>query len=278
MQLQDLLRLKEEKVASIAVCLPALNEQATIAPICRRITENLMAASGIVDELVVIDSSSEDATAERAAKAGARVVQAAAVLPGLPPARGKGEALWKALAVVDSDLIVYLDSDVKNFHEGFVLSLVEPLLIDDSVSFVKAFYERPMEADARVTGGRVTELVARPLLDLFFPELGGIVQPLAGEYSARTSLLKRLPFVTGYGVEIGLLIDVLRVEGLDSIAQVDLGERIHRNRPLHQLAPMAKEIMNVVFARLEDEGRAKFADLPTQQSRIDERPPMAEIL
>lgn len=255
--LDEMADLRTTANVTISVCLPALDEQDTIGHICGRIRSQLV-ERGVVDQLVVIDSGSSDNTAARAADAGATVHTVASILPEIGVIAGKGEALWRSLAVAAGDIVVYLDSDVRNFDERFVLSLVEPLLRDPTIGFVKAFYERPLGEQASLGGGRVTELVARPLLNLFYPELSGFVQPLAGEYAARLDLLRRVPFFCGYAVEVGLLIDVLDEIGLEGMAQVDLGERIHRNRATAELGPMAFEIIKAVLTRVETRGGAKF--------------------
>lgn len=270
---------------SVTVCLPALNESATIGPICELIRDRLVEV-GVVDQLLVIDSGSSDGTGDVASRAGATVHEVSEILPHIPAVPGKGEALWRSLEVATGDVIVYLDSDVQNFDVGFVVKLLQPLVSDPDLGFVKAFYERPLGSEGTLGGGRVTELVARPLLNLFFPELSGFVQPLAGEYAARTELLRGLPFFCGYAVEIGMLIDVAAEIGLDGMAQVDLGARVHRNRPTAALAPMAFEITKAVMDRAEAAGRAKLEGQPTdvfatfeddrmQLARIElrERPP-----
>ena len=286
----DLEVVKALRAASgltISVVLPALNEQDTVGEICARLSSRLVEA-GIVQQLLVVDSGSEDDTATVATAAGASVAHVRDILPELPVIGGKGEALWRSLAVATGDLVVYLDSDVRNSDESFVLRLIEPLLRDPGLDFVKAFYERPLGSDNPIGGGRVTELVARPLINLFYPELGGFIQPLAGEYAARRRLLKRVPFFCGYAVEVGLLIDILETVGLDRMSQVDLGERMHRNRPTAALGPMAFEIIKAVLTRVEVTGRAKFeGDLPEEfasivenaidpvEVKLQERPPMS---
>jgi glucosyl-3-phosphoglycerate synthase len=234
----------------ISVCLPAHNEEATVATIVERIIEHLVVRVPLVDEVVVVDDHSADATAKVAAAAGARVIDAAEVLPGHHNGPGKGTALWKSVHEAHGDLIVWCDADVTNFSTAFVVGLLGPLLGDPSIEYVKGFYRRPLGASGD-GGGRVTELVARPLMSLLFPELTEIVQPLSGEYAGRRRLLERLPFVAGYGVEVGFLIDIARGFGLDVMAQVDLGTRRHRNRSLAQLGPQAMTIMQVVLRRAD---------------------------
>ncbi|HVA59261.1 MAG TPA: glucosyl-3-phosphoglycerate synthase [Mycobacteriales bacterium] len=254
----------------VAVVLPALNEAATVGRIITRIRRDLFPLNegpasrpGLLDEIVVMDSGSTDRTAEVATDAGARVVHRGDVLPGYPPRAGKGEVLWRSLAATSSDVIVFIDSDLTDFHSAFVTGLLGPLLTDPSVSFVKATYDRPVTgSDAPAGGGRVTELVARPLLNVHWPELAGFVQPLGGEYAARRSLLERLPFPCGYGVEFGLLVDTLRLVGLDAMAQVDLTRRKHRNQDNDKLGRMATEIWLVALARLESERKVDVLRRP----------------
>jgi glucosyl-3-phosphoglycerate synthase len=244
---------------TVSVVLPALNEQATVGRIVERIRRDLVDRHHLVDELVVMDSGSTDATIEVAAAAGATVVRREDVLGDLPPRPGKGEVLWRSLAATTGDVLVFVDSDLRDFSTVFVTGLLGPLLTDDSVQFVKATYDRALQTpDAFVPagGGRVTELVARPLLALHWPALTGFVQPLGGEYAARRSLLESLPFPCGYGVEFALLVDTYRTVGLPAMAQVDLSRRKHRNSDLHKLGQMATEILQVAERRLgrrEDE-------------------------
>lgn len=262
--------LADRKLGSgerVSVVLPALNESETIGEICAIIRDRLMRARPIVDELLVIDCSSTDGTPEIAEQNGARVYDVGDLVPETPVAPGKGEALWRSLSVVSGDIVVWIDSDIRNFTPRFVTRLVAPLLTDPTVSFVKAFYRRPIARGDELVpdeGGRVTELLARPLLAALFPELCGFAQPLAGEYAGTVDVLRRVPFFTGYSVEVGLLIDLLDVIGLDGLAQVDLGERIHRNRPLAELAPMAYGIGRTIMKRAEDRGRMRSTlELPS---------------
>jgi glucosyl-3-phosphoglycerate synthase len=235
---------------TVSVVLPALDEAATVGRIVERIRRDLVERHPLVDELVVVDSGSTDATVSVAAAAGASVVRREDVLADLAPRPGKGEVLWRSLAATTGDVVVFVDSDLSDFTSRFVTGLLGPLLTDASVQFVKATYDRPLGDHAPTGGGRVTELVARPLLALHWPALTGFVQPLGGEYAARRSLLERLPFPCGYGVEFGLLVDTLRLVGLDAMAQVDLARRKHRNSDLHKLGRMAVEILQVAEARL----------------------------
>jgi len=237
----------------VSVVLPALNEEATVGRIAARIRRDLVDRVGLVDELVVVDSGSTDRTIEVAREAGARVVRREDVLGHLPVRPGKGEVLWRSLAATSGDVVVFVDSDLRDFSSAFVTGQLGPLLTDPTVQFVKATYDRPLQAgetEVSAGGGRVTELVARPLLALHWPELAGFVQPLSGEYAARRPLLESLPFPCGYGVEFGLLIDAYRSVGLDAMAQVDLTRRKHRNSDLHKLGQMATEILQVAEARL----------------------------
>ena len=260
-----LARGKGEQGATISLCIPTLNEAATIGTIVRSVRSELMDGVSLVDELVVMDSRSTDGTVEVAEEAGATVYQDRDVLPELENLTGKGEALWKSLFVLRGDLILWLDADIENFHPRFVLGPLGPLLADPGIGYVKSFYERPTHDVGHpvpVGGGRVTELVARPLLNMFWPHLAGFVQPLAGEYAGRRSLLERVPFFTGYGVEIGLMIDVAERFGVDAMAQVDLDERHHRNRSMGELSRMAFAVLQTAFHRLESSGRLELRTRP----------------
>jgi len=246
---------------SISVCLPARDEAATIGPIvrvCRDVR--------LVDEVVVVDDGSTDDTRAVAMAAGARVVAAADVLPECGPGSGKGEALWKSIHAAHGDLIVWCDADVRNFAPRFVVGLVGPLLTNDDVSLVKGFYDRPLDGRPG-EGGRVTELVARPLISLLFPHLAPVLQPLGGECAGRREVLEQLPFVQGYGVDLALLVDVAKRFGLGAMAQVDLGVRVHRNRPLAELAAQAEAIIATALSRA---GLAVTVE-------VEARPPMIEV-
>jgi glycosyltransferase involved in cell wall biosynthesis len=262
-------RLVEEKERQgyrVSLCIPALNEASTIGGIVRSVRRHLIDRVPLLDELVVMDSNSADGTAERAAEAGALVIQDREVRPDLEPMYGKGEAMWKSLFATTGDLVAWLDADIRNFHPRFVYGVLGPLLTDPSVGYVKGFYERPVMDGDRLTGlggGRVTELMARPLLNMFWPHLAGVVQPLAGEYAGRRSLLEQVPFFTGYGVEIGMLIDVADRFGIDAIAQVDLERRVHRNRDLADLSRMAFAVLQTAVRRLASSGRIEL------RSRMD---------
>jgi glucosyl-3-phosphoglycerate synthase len=243
---RGLVAAKDDHVVS--VCLPARNEAATVGDIVRCVKERLVDGCGLVDEIIVVDDHSTDQTAAVAAASGARVVAAADVLPEQGGAHGKGAAMWKSLVEATGDLVVWCDADVIGFEPHFVTGLLGPLLTDPDVGFVKGYYERPA-ADSGGRGGRVTELVARPMLALLFPDLRAVRQPLSGEYAGRRELLELLPFVEGYGVDIALLIDIADRFGTDVIAQADLGTRIHRNRPLDELSPQATAVMQTMLAR-----------------------------
>ncbi|MGH7749031.1 MAG: glucosyl-3-phosphoglycerate synthase, partial [Candidatus Dormibacteria bacterium] len=229
----DLVRLKGRR--RISVCIPARDEEATVGPIVASVRSALVESVALVDEILVVDDGSADSTAGAARAAGARVVDASGVLAGVEGTAGpgKGQALWKAVAEAEGDLLVFCDADVSNFGPHFVTGLLAPLLADESVAMVKAVYERPLNG-ALQEGGRVTELMARPLLAALFPHLGGIAQPLAGEAASRREVLEQLPFAHGYGVELGLLLDVAGRFGVEALAQADLGQRAHRNRALRE--------------------------------------------
>lgn len=248
-RIADLLAAKSQ---TVAVILPALNEADTVGTIVKSIYDDLLGT--LVDDLVVLDSGSTDETAAVAHDQGARVIALDSVFPGLPTLRGKGEAMWRALSATDADLVVFVDADLRSFTTDYVTGLLGPLLTDPSVHLVKAVYERPLvegESVVPAGGGRVTELVARPLLNLYWPQLAGVIQPLAGEYSARRTLLEQLPFPVGYGVEFALLVDTAEMLGVDAIAQVDLGVRLHRHHDERKLGLMAAQIMQTALRRLD---------------------------
>ncbi len=239
---------------TVSVVLPALNEEETIESVIDSISPLVRDSGGLVDELIVLDSGSTDDTEIRAIAAGARVVSREQALPEVPVRPGKGEALWRSLAATSGDIVVFVDSDLIDPHPMFVPWLVAPLLTCDGVHLVKSFYRRPLNvSDAgggpTTGGGRVTELVARPLLAALRPELGCVLQPLGGEYAASRDLLTSLPFAPGYGVEIGLLVDTFDRLGLDAIAQVNLGVRAHRNRPLPELGAMSRQVVATLLSR-----------------------------
>ncbi len=252
--IEELVRLKERRGLTISLGLPALNEAETVGNVIRVLRSELQERVPLLDELVLVDSNSVDATREIARELGVPVYVHQEVLPAHGAYRGKGEALWKSQHVLKGDIIAWVDTDIRNIHPRFVYGLLGPLLRDERIQYVKGFYKRPIRIGGTLQGtggGRVTELTARPLLNLFYPELSGIIQPLAGEYAGRRSLLEQLPFFTGYGVEIGMLLDVLSMVGLSGIGQVDLQRRVHRNQPLRSLSQMAFTITQVVMSRLE---------------------------
>lgn len=277
--IDDLLAAKGS--TSVSVCIPARNEEPTVGAIVGRIHERLVSGLGLVDEIVVVDDHSTDRTGVEAAAAGARVVAAAEVLTEHGRGHGKGEALWKSLYASAGDVVVWCDADVRDFDVRFITGLLGPLLTDPSVAFVKGFYERPDDGQVR-GGGRVTELVARPVLTMLFPDLAGVVQPLSGEYAGRREVLEQVPFVEGYGVDIGLLIDIARGFGVGSLAQVDLGQRIHRNRPLHELSPMAAQVLQAALHRAAPElVPERFTMRPPELEPVEiayrERPALATL-
>ncbi len=231
---------------TVSVCIPCRDEAATIGPLVSVIRAELMGDAGIVDELIVLDDRSTDDTARVAAHAGARVVSIDDVHATHGAGHGKGNALWATLVVSHGDFVVWCDGDVTSFEPSWVVRLLAPLLDDESVSLVKALYHRPTRYGG---GGRTTELVARPLMSMYFPELTGLAQPLSGEYAGRRSVLEQIEFVEGWGVEMAMLIDISRMSDASAIAQVDLGTREHRNRSLQSLSVQAAEVMATMLAR-----------------------------
>lgn len=295
--LGKLVREKERQGLRISVVLPTLNEQATIRKVIRTIRSRLVERYPLVDELIVMDSDSDDRTREIAAAEGVPVHIHQRTLPECGAHRGKGEAMWKSLYVTTGDIVVWVDTDIANIHPKFVYGLVGPLLMHPRIQFVKAFYQRPLHFGQELQatgGGRVTELTARPILNLFYPELSGMVQPLSGEQGGRRSLLEQLPFFTSYGVETGLLIDTVQRSGIASIAQVDMRQRIHRNQSLYSLSKMSFEILQVALKRVGEARGVRWEDanstmkliLPGEDGRLQltledlvsiERPPIASI-
>jgi glucosyl-3-phosphoglycerate synthase len=282
----DLGRLLEHKREPVTVVLPAREVAATIGPIVERLGE----LDSLIDQVVVVDAASRDGSAEVAARAGAEVYQEAELMREYGQVLGKGDAMWRALHVVRGDLVAYLDSDTRDFSPHFALGMLGPLICEPDVQFVKGFFRRPYTrpdgTDLPADGGRVTELTARPLLSAFFPELAAFVQPLAGEVALRRSLLERLPFATGYAVEVAMLLHARdALGGTDAMAQVDLDVRLNAHQPLVQLAPMAYAVLRVVLERLRAEGRLADDDTPPLQTadgglvqvEIVERPPFARI-
>lgn len=262
----DARRLADLKSTPISVCIPTLNEEATIGPIVSSIRQELMIAVPLVDEILVIDSGSTDRTREAAAAAGACTHLSSEIAPAHGTYPGKGENLWKALFAAKGDIICYIDGDISNFGPHFVTGLLGPLLTSPGIHYTKAHYERPLASgnDLMPTGGgRVSEILIRPLLSLFYPELTSIFQPLSGEYAARRELLEALAFPTGYGVEIAHLIDIARMGHLSAVAQVDLDQRIHRNRSDEELGKMSFAILRTFLRRLErDEKVSLLQELP----------------
>ncbi|SDF66253.1 glucosyl-3-phosphoglycerate synthase [Klenkia brasiliensis] len=281
----------------VSVVLPARNEAATVGGLVTDLVARWVDDVPLVDELVVMDSDSTDDTAAVARAAGATVVATADVLPALGSRPGKGEALWKSLAATTGDLVVFMDSDLLNDTAHYVPGLLTPLLTEPRVSYVKGCYTRPLTVDGQVRpagGGRVTELTARPLLNALWPELAGFVQPLGGEYAGRRSALEQVPFVSGYGVEVGLLVDLLQVCGLPGLAQVDLGTRVHSHQTDEALGVMAGQIVSTVLSRASrgssDRHRSAPGGLLTQFAHdgegfvptsvpvaVDQRPPMVAV-
>lgn len=261
--LQALLALKQEQGVTVSLALPALNEEETVGKVIQTVKEALMDQVPLLDEIVLIDSNSTDQTRKIAQDLGIPVFIHQELLPELGARSGKGEALWKSLLVTRGDIIAWIDTDIRNIDPRFVYGIIGPLLLDPRIQFVKAFYQRPIKVDGKLEasgGGRVTELTARPLLNLFYPELSGLIQPLAGEYAGRRALLEKIPFFSGYGVEIGMLIDVLEQVGLAAIAQVDLLERIHHNQPLQSLSKMSFAIIQAVVRKLEKRYNKDFLE------------------
>jgi len=295
--LHHLVELKQQQGVAISLALPALNEEATVGRVIRTVKRALMDKVPLLDEIVLIDSNSTDRTRQIAQKAGVPVYIHQELLPAHGARSGKGEALWKSLFVTRGDIIVWIDTDIVNVHPRFVYGIIGPMLINPEVQFVKGFYRRPLKVGKKLQaggGGRVTELTARPLINLFYPELSGVIQPLSGEYGGRRAALERCAFSSGYGVETSLLIDIYELFGLSAIAQVDLLERIHHNQTLEALSKMSFAIVQTVMRKLERHyERAFIADVNKTMKLIRyeaggyyleleeiaelERPPMIEI-
>jgi len=262
-QLDELVKLKREQSLTISVVLPALNEEETVGHVIKTIRDALMKRVPLLDEMVLIDSDSTDRTREIAEGLGIPVHIHQNILPNLGTRQGKGEALWKSLYCTQGDIIIWIDTDIVNIHPRFVYGLIAPLLLRPEIQFVKGFYRRPLKVGRKIQaggGGRVTELTARPLLNLFYPELSGIIQPLSGEYGGRRKALEQLPFFSGYGVEIGLLIDLFETFGLGAISQVDLLERVHHNQTLEALSKMSFAIIQAVIGKLEKRSNQSFLE------------------
>nr|WP_286668648.1 glucosyl-3-phosphoglycerate synthase [Fodinibius salicampi] len=295
--LKKLVEKKQKNDLTISLCLPTLNEEKTIGKEVVIFKSELVDRYPLLDEIAVIDSGSDDNTREIATNFGADVYLADDILPGLEKKKGKGENLWKAIYQLKGDIIVYVDADISNIHPRFVYGLVAPLIHREEVKYVKAFYDRPLAVSGSVRpsgGGRVTEILIRPLFSLYFPELTGIIQPLSGEYAVRREVLEKINFPIGYGVETSHLIDVYTKYGLDAFAQTDLDQRIHENKPTRALGKMAFGILQTFIKRAKALGIIKdIADFETilrqtqakdnvyEQAELsimeEERPPMIEI-
>lgn len=295
--IKQLVELKEKQGLTISLGLPTLNEEKTIGKIIRTMRRMFIEHYPLLDEIVVIDSNSIDRTVEIAQQMGVPVVKHPEILAQYEVWAGKGEALWNSLYVLRGDLIAWIDTDIVNIHPRFVYGILGPLIREPRLMYVKGFYQRPLRVGKKLEargGGRVTELTARPLLNLFYPELSGFVQPLAGEYAGRRQALEQVPFFAGYGVEIGLLIDIWKRYGLEAMGQVDLEERIHRNQPLASLSKMSFEIIQVVLMRIGIERNIELLNelnksiklirytedtfqLDVSDIRARERPPMITI-
>ncbi len=282
----ELLDAARRANTTISVCLPARNEESTVGHIVGTIRRELVDRLPLVDEILVLDDGSTDATAAAAADEGANVVAVASVLADLGSGHGKGNAMWKGLYASRGDIVAFVDADIRNFGAHFITRLIAPLLTDDSLVFTKAFYRRPLHGEPS-GGGRVTELMARPLLSYLFPKLADIVQPLAGEYAGRRHAFERIPFAHGWGVEFALLVDLCERFGRESIAQVDLGVREHRNRPLDELGAPAMAILATALRRAglqqvapEITELVRFGDrhdIERVAVELRERPPMIEV-
>jgi glucosyl-3-phosphoglycerate synthase len=295
--IKKLVEEKEKQGLKISLCLPTLNEEKTIGKEIVMFKSELMDRYPLIDEIAVIDSGSSDATREIAETFGADVYLSADILPQYGEKKGKGENLWKAVYELTGDIIVYVDADIKNIHPRFAYGLVAPLIYRPEVHYVKAFYDRPLAFSQGVRpsgGGRVTEILTRPLFSLFFPDLTGLVQPLSGEYAVRREVLEAIPFPIGYGVETSHLIDVYEKWGMEAIAQVDLDQRVHRNQETRDLGKMAFGILRAFLFRAEALG--VIGELPELSTILrqfqahdeefeqisteiveEERPPMIEI-
>jgi len=295
--LKNLVEEKERKGLTISMCIPTLNEEKTIGKEIILFKSELINRYPLIDEIAVIDSGSTDNTLEVADSFGADTYLADDILPHLDTKKGKGENLWKAIYQLNGDIIVYVDADIKNIHPRFGYGLVAPLIYRDEIQYVKAFYDRPLAVSEGVRpsgGGRVTEILIRPLFSLFFPELTAVIQPLSGEYAVRREVLQEIPFPIGYGVETSHLIDVYSKRGLEAFAQCDLDQRIHHNQPTRALGKMAFGILQTFITRAKNQGvfegvkdyetvlrqfQAKKDQYEQVKQEIfeDERPPMLEI-
>lgn len=295
--LKKMVERKEEQDLTISLCIPTLNEEETIGKEVVLFKSELVNRYPLLDEIAVIDSGSEDKTLEVAANFGADTYLASEILPDLEPKKGKGENLWKAIYQLKGDIIVYVDADIKNIHPRFVYGLVAPLIYRPEIKYVKAFYDRPLAVSDEIRpsgGGRVTEILTRPLFSLFYPELTAIIQPLSGEYAVRREVLQEIPFPIGYGVETSHLMDIYSKHGLEAFAQTDLDKRVHRNQTTQALGRMAFGLLQTFLTRAGDQDVVKVKQaynttLKQFQARKetyeqveyeifeDERPPMIEI-
>ncbi|GAB5410350.1 MAG: glucosyl-3-phosphoglycerate synthase [Balneolaceae bacterium] len=295
--LKEMVKHKEKKNLKISLCIPTLNEEKTIGKEVVLFKSELMNRYPLLDEIAVIDSGSTDKTLEVAANFGADTYLSSEIIPSLGLKMGKGENLWKAIYQLEGDIIVYVDADIKNIHPRFVYGLVAPLIYRDEVKYVKAFYDRPLAVSENIRvsgGGRVTEILTRPIFSLFYPELTAIIQPLSGEYAVRREVLQEIPFPIGYGVETSHLIDVYDKYGIEAFAQTDLDKRVHRNQATTSLGKMSFGILQTFLRRAEDHGklsvhenistilrqfqaRAEDYDLIEKEIIEDERPPMITI-
>ncbi len=293
----DLVKQKEKKGYKISLCIPTLNEEKTIGKEIIIFKSELMNRFPLIDEIAVIDSGSKDKTLEIAASYGADVYLASEILPNIESKKGKGENLWKAIYQLKGDIIIYIDADIKNIHPRFVYGLLGPLAYRDEVMYVKAFYDRPLAFSGGIRptgGGRVTEILIRPLFSLFYPELTPIIQPLSGEYAVRREVLEQIPFPIGYGVETSHLIDVYRKWEMQAFAQTDLDQRVHRNQATRDLGKMSFGILQTFFKRLSSDEFTQLKDFNSQILRQfqsnnnnfeaveihikeEERPPMITI-
>ncbi len=267
--LEELVKEKEKKGLKISLCIPTLNEEKTIGKEIVIFKSELQDRYALLDEIAVIDSGSTDNTLEVAKSFGADVYLASDILPDLDPERGKGENLWKAIYQLEGDIIVYIDADIKNINAHFVYGLVAPLIYNDEMKYVKAFYDRPLAVSQGLKplgGGRVTEILIRPLFSLFFPELTAIIQPLSGEYAVRREVLQEIPFPIGYGVETSHILDVYQKWGLDAFAQTDLDKRVHRNQVTEDLAKMSFGILQCFLSRVKKMGILE--NLPTLEKTL----------
>lgn len=295
--LDQLVERKHELDTSISVGLPTLDEEGTIGDIIRKIRKPLQEKHDLVDEIAIIDSGSSDETLQIAEREGAKVYQDQNHTDKTGGRKGKGVNLWLSLSLLEGDLICWVDADIRNFDPKFIYGLIGPLLLQDEVEYVKGFYERPIEVEGDLHasgGGRVTELTARPMLNLFFPELQYFVQPLSGEYAGSRNLLEKMPFFPEYGVETGLLMDIVLHEGLEKTAQVNLDRRVHENKPLSGLREMAFQILHVGLLRAQQHGRISSdvsrkallkkinqkgmdLELDSYESEVQPFPPQAQV-